>query len=434
MPGDFFNKKDKNMALNKDQQAVFMEVIKFINGPDKFMDVSGGAGTGKTYLISQIADGILKHQQNKTMHSVAITATTNKAAAVISDAMPHRAGEIGTVYSFMNLRVSENFTTGVVKIVPTPNWIVHSGTFIIVDECSMVNSDLFKYIIKGTDSTCKILFVGDKNQLAPVKETISPIYSQTMNTGILKTSVRNAGQQPLMDLCEQAKQTVLTGKFTRIKEVPGVIDFVDGTTLKGILEREFLLEDPSKRVLSYTNRRVIEYNSFIRQLRNYTNPYEVGEILSNNSSAELLGKERLYTDQVIRVLRITDDYEDSSIVFGEKIRMIMMDVEDVNTHATYSVTTFADHNDRDLVLKFYSQNKKWERFFKIKNAYPDLRSVSASTTHKAQGSTYDSVIVDLADIGKSTNKEQTARLQYVALSRPRSRLFIRGTLPERYFE
>lgn len=422
------------MALNKDQQAVFMDVIKFINGPDKFMDVSGGAGTGKTYLISQIADGILKHQTNKTMHSVAITATTNKAAAVISDAMPHRAGEIGTIYSFMNLRVSENFRTGAVKIVPTPKWMVHSGILIIVDECSMVNTDLFKYIMKGTDSNCKILFVGDKNQLAPVKENISPIYAQGMNTGLLQTSVRNAGQPALMVLCEQAKQTVLTGKFTRIQEVPGVIDFVTGQTLKGVLEREFHQEDPSKRVLSYTNRRVIEYNSFIRQLRNYTDPYEVGEILSNNSSAELVGKERLYTDQVVRVVRVTDDYMDKDIVNGEEVRMIIMDVEDVNSGVTYQVTAFADHNDRADVLKFYSQTKSWERFFKIKNGFPDLRSVSASTTHKAQGSTYDSVIVDLADIGKSTNKEQTARLQYVALSRPRSRLFIRGELPERYFE
>jgi len=255
-----------------------------------------------------------------------------------------------------------------------------------------------------------------------------------MDTGLLQTSVRNAGQQALMDLCEQAKQTVLTGVFTRIKEVPGVIDFVDGTTLKGILEREFLNEDPCKRVLSYTNKRVIQYNTFIRQLRNYTHPYEVGEILSNNSSAELIGKTRLYTDQVVRVVRITDDYMDKSIVSGEEIRMIIMDVEDVNSGVTYSVTAFADHNDRALVLKFYSGTKSWERFFKVKNGHPDLRSVSASTTHKAQGSTYDSVIVDLADIGKSTNKEQTARLQYVALSRPRSRLYIRGELSERYFK
>jgi hypothetical protein len=434
--GTFFPKEPNNMAqLNKDQQAVFMKVIQFINGPDQFMDVSGGAGTGKTFLISQIADGILKHQSVKTMHTVAITATTNKAAAVISEAMPHRAGQIGTIYSLMALRVSENFSTGAVKIVPTPKWQVHSGTLIIVDECSMVNTDLFKYIKKGIDSSCKVLFVGDKNQLAPVKENLSPIYSvPNMVTGVLNSPVRNKDQQALMDLCEEAKQTVLTGVFTPIVEVPGVIDFVDGNTLKGILEREFLLENSSKRVISYTNARVIQYNSFIRQLRNYTNPYEVGEILSNNSSAELFGKERLYTDQVVRVVRITDDYLDKTLVSGEEVRMIIMDVEDVNTKAVFTIITFADHNDRENVLKFYSQNKNWERYFKIKNGHPDLRSVSASTTHKAQGSTYESVIVDLADIGKSTNKEQTARLQYVALSRPRTRLYIRGQLPERYFQ
>ena len=125
---------------------------------------------------------------------------------------------------------------------------------------------------------------------------------------------------------------------------------------------------------------------------------------------------------------------DPSIIKDEEIRMIEMEVEDVNSHAVYLVTAFANHNDRDATLKFFSSCKAWEKFFKIKNGYPDLRSVSASTTHKAQGSTYDSVIVDLADIGKSTNKEQTARLQYVALSRPRSRLYIRGQLPERYFK
>lgn len=424
------------MALNKDQQAAFMDVIGFINDPTRqFMDISGGAGTGKTYFISQVADGILRHKNSDVpIHTVAITATTNKAAAVIADAMPHRAGSIGTVYSFMNLRVSENFNTGEVKIVPTATWTVHHGILLIVDECSMVNTELFKYLIKGLDSTCKVLFVGDKNQLAPVKERISPIYQQGFNTSLLTVPVRNAEQQALMNLCEQAKQTVLTGVFTPITEVPGVIDFVDGIQLKGLLEREYLKEDPTKRVLSYTNKRVIEYNTFIRQLRGYTEPYEIGEILSNNSSAELLGKERLYTDQVVRVLKIEEDDMKTDIVPGHSIRMITLLVEDVNSHQQHSVTSFAYPSDRQDVLTYYSSRKKWDRFFKMKNNYPDLRSVSASTTHKAQGSTYNSVIVDLADIGKCTNRDQTARMQYVALSRPKSRIFIRGQLPERYFD
>ena len=420
--------------LNKGQQEVFLKVIDFINSPDQFMDISGGAGTGKTYLISQIADTILQHTNtNSPLKKVAITATTNKAAAVISEAMPHHATEIATIYSFMNLRISENYRTGTVSIVPTPNWMVHSNAFIIIDECSMINMELFKYLNKGIDNTCKVLFVGDRNQMNPVKEEISPIYSQGFKTAYLSVPVRNAEQQALMDLCEQAKQTVLTGVFTPIVEVPGIIDLINGEFVRGVLEREFINEDPSKRVISYTNKRVIEYNNYIRDIRAYEQPYEIGEILSNNSSAELKSKARLYTDQIVRVIRVTDDYMDPTIVAGEEVRMIMMVVEDVAIGTLYNVTVFADNNDRALVMKYYSGLKKWDKFFKIKSMYPDLRSVSASTTHKAQGSTYDSVIVDLADIGKSTNKQQTARLQYVALSRPKSRIWIRGQLPERYF-
>jgi hypothetical protein len=421
--------------LNDDQQKSFIDVINFINGDEQYMDISGGAGTGKTFFIAAVADTILRQKTTGCpLHTVAITATTNKAAAVIQEAMPHRAGEIGTIYSFMNLRLSENFSTGVTKVVPTNKFEVHTGTLIIIDEDSMINAELFKYLQIGIDNTCKILFVGDRNQLAPVKEDLSPIFTQGYKTSYLTQPVRNANQPALMALCEQAKQTVLTGVFTPIVEVPGVIDFIDGPGLRGVLEREYAVEDMGRRVLSYTNKQVVLYNTFIRTLRGYTEPYEIGEILSNNSSAELAGKERLYTDQMVEVLSIVSDQMDTVIVPGHGLRTITMMVKDVNSNKTYEVTSFADPQDRADALKFYSSAKKWDRYFRIKNMFPELRSVAASTTHKAQGSTYDSVIVDLADIGKSTNRMQTARMQYVALSRPRTRLYIKGVLPDRYFK
>lgn len=423
-------------SLSPDQQVVFLDIIDFINTDDEqFMDVNGGAGTGKTFLISKIADGILNHKKKGSpLHSVAITATTNKAAAVISDAMPHRAGEIGTIYSFMNLRLSENYSTGEIKVVPTKMWTVHSGTVIIVDEDSMINKELFKWLIKGIDSTCKVIFVGDRNQLAPVKETLSPIFTQGYRTAHLAKPVRNAEQPALMALCEQAKQTVLTGVFTPIVPVPGVIDVIDGPEMEGVLQRDYNVEDSTKRLLSYTNKRVIDYNLYIRELRGYSEPFEVGEILSNNQSAELVGKTRLYTDQVVEVVSINDDRMDQNIVSGEEVRLIELTVRDVMNGTIYNVTSFANPEDRKDVLDFYRSRNQWDRYFKIRNNYPDLRSVSASTTHKAQGSTYNEVIVDMEDIGKCTNVEQTARMQYVALSRPKTRIYVRGQLPGRYFK
>jgi hypothetical protein len=423
--------------LNKEQQQSFMDVIKFINNPNqKSMSLSGGAGTGKTYFISQVAKGILNHKEKGSpLHTVEVTATTNKAVAVISEAIGDAVNEVKTVYSFMNLRVSENFTTGAVKIVPTKMWTVHSGVLLIIDECSMINKELFKWLDKGLDSTCKVLYVGDRDQLAPIKEELSSIYTQDYKQSILTQPVRNAEQPALIALCEQVRKTVETGIFTPIVEVPGVIDLIDGVQLKGVLEREYSQENPTRRILAYTNKRVIEYNTFIRGLRGYNDPFEIGEILSNNTSTSGSRSTAgtLYTDQLVRVVGISEDYENQNIINGYKVRTITLHIEDLTTSTLYTVTCFADVNDRAEVLKYYSSRKQWDKYFTIKSGYPDLRSVAASTIHKAQGSTYDSVVVDMADIGKCTIKSQTARMQYVALSRPKSRIYIRGTLPERYF-
>jgi superfamily I DNA/RNA helicase len=114
--------------------------------------------------------------------------------------------------------------------------------------------------------------------------------------------------------------------------------------------------------------------------------------------------------------------------------MVDLVVRDPDTWQIYNVTVTEDPNDREEVLKYWKSRKKWDRFFKFRDNHPDLRSVAASTTHKAQGSTYDEVIVDLADIGKCTQDEMAARLQYVALTRPKNRIYIRGKLPERFFK
>lgn len=425
------------MALNKEQQRSFLDVINFINNPtQKTMILSGGAGTGKTYFIAQVAKSILNHKEKgSALHIVAVTATTNKAVAVIAEEIGDLINEVETVYSFMNLRVSENFNTGAIKIVPTTNWRVHTGTLLIIDECSMINKELFKWLDKGLDSTCKVLFVGDQNQLAPIKEELSPIYTQDYSISNLSMPVRQVNQPALMNLSEQMKQTVETGLFTPIIEVPGVIDLINGTQLRGILEREYSQENPSRRVLAYTNKRVIEYNIHIRELRGYKEPFEPGEILSNNTSTNGNGRNinTLYTDQLVKVLRIIGDKESLDVVKGYKVRVITMEVEDLITKTLYTLTCFADVVDRIDVLKFYSSCKRWDMYFRIKSGYPDLRSVASSTIHKAQGSTYDSVIVDLSDIGRCTNNGQTARMQYVALSRASDRIYIRGTLPERYF-
>ena len=421
--------------MNDGQRAAFADVLAFIRDDTrKYHRISGGAGTGKSFFISKIADDLLAHKpENSPLHTVVISATTNKAGAVLANSMPHRAIDIGTIFSHMNLRVSENWNTGETKVIPTKKWFVHHGEFIIIDEASMLNKEMMRYLEEGTSNSCKILFVGDKNQLSPVKEDISPAYANDYSESVLTEPMRNNEQPALVELCEQLVDTVKTGKFHPIKEVPGVIDFIDGNQMKGLLEREYAQEDHTKRVLCYTNAKVIGYNQFVRDVRGYGADLQLGEIVSNNEACEIKKGTLLYTDQLLRVTGTSKPRINPSIIRGHDIPVIDMELEDVDTLMRYPVTVFQDPEDRINVLKYFSKAKSWISFFQTKNGYPDLRCVAASTTHKAQGSTMSSVIVDLADIGTSTQKEQTARLLYVALSRPRQRLFLRGNLPDRYF-
>ena len=91
-----------------------------------------------------------------------------------------------------------------------------------------------------------------------------------------------------------------------------------------------------------------------------------------------------------------------------------------------------DREHFNALLSHYGKARNWKKYFDLKNYYPDLRPHDASTVYKAQGSTYDTVFVDLGNISTCHNANQAARMLYVALSRPRTRIVLYGELAEKY--
>lgn len=91
-----------------------------------------------------------------------------------------------------------------------------------------------------------------------------------------------------------------------------------------------------------------------------------------------------------------------------------------------------DKNHFNALIKFYQKDKNWNRYFHLKNTYPDLRPRDAATVHKAQGSTYDTVFVDLSNLSTCHNPVMVARLLYVAFTRARTRVVLYGELAAKY--
>lgn len=424
---------------NKDQQQALEDFFSFMLSDNKYYHLTGGAGYGKTSTLDLLMrEGLKRYEEGcnligipQEILQVALTATTNKAAEVLSRAtnLP-----VQTIHSFMNFRVFEDYSTGKTVIKATANTVVISNTLIIIDEASMIETKLLELLNKYTHK-CKFLFVGDHCQMAPVFEKLSPIYKHNEYFSNLTVPVRNSGQPALMALCEQLRETVETGVFKPIKEVPGVIDYLDNDQMQETIQRIFINTYNNSRILCFTNNQVKNYNSYIRGIRNLPEYFTEGEILIS-ANAYNKDKTSLSVEQEVEVVQLIQKEEEKS-VFSKKddkkltFMTYPLIIKPIGKYP-FKVNIPSDINHFNELVSYFKRNKDWIGYFHLTKEYPDLRPRDASTVYKAQGSTYESVIVDLGDISKCTHADQVARMLYVACSRPRSRLYLYGSLKPAY--
>lgn len=424
------------LPLNQGQKNASEAFFEFLLDPDaKEFHISGPAGVGKTFLMSYIIDNTMQHYfkscellgMEPEYTDVMMTATTNKAAEVLGKSVNRPTS---TIHSFLNLRVTDDFKTGKSILSRTRDWMVHRKLIIFIDECSMIDSDLYEILHEGTEK-CKIVYVGDHNQLAPIYEKISPIYKKNAPFFELTEQMRNSNQPALMAICAQLRETVETGVFKPIKVVPGVIDLLDNDQMVQKLIDTFVPgPNLDSRILAYTNKTVIAFNDHVRNERNLPTLFTVGEILVNNSAVKVgtvqLSVEQeltVHQDNGTKVVQITPEYQ--------------ITVQDLTVSTTFGDLVYGCRvpTDRDHyadLMKWFANRKNWERYYYLKNNFADLRPRDAATVHKSQGSTYDSVFLDLDDMSKVTNPEVASRLLYVAFSRAKSHIYMYGNLTSRF--
>lgn len=425
-------------GLNKDQQYGADEFFKFLVDDRKELSISGPAGVGKTYLLQHLAEIVMPMYNDAckmlnippTIQKVVFSATTNRAADVLTATMGQPAK---TLHSFLNLKVYDDYQTGKQKIQKTNNFTVHQNTLLFVDEASMIDRQTYKIIHEGTDSTCKIVYVGDWCQMAPVGEKLSVVWQKPEIQRIdLTIPVRNAAQPALVALCAQLRKTVETGIFEPIPLVPGVIEHLSGPQMQHHVDRIFTPHEHGSRILTYTNQEAKSYNDYIRMNRGYGERLQNGEIVVNNRGIELKGQGTLAAEMEFQV-KVDPNKPDQNIdADGMVIISYQIDLISLKNGAIYTVYQAEDPEYLQKVVKYFASNKDWPNYFRLVNMFPDLRARDSSTVYKAQGSTFGTVYIDLSDIGKSNIVDQVARMLYVSASRPMNRIYFYGTLPDKY--
>ncbi len=141
-----------------------IDLVKSILNYSNLVLLQGGPGTGKTTLVINLIFNFLQRQTNL---NIGLSAPTGKATARIKEALNSKLK-------------SKNINLGTIECQTLHGWIYKNNQsfklklllkdldIFIIDECSMLSIDIIEMILELISKDCKIILVGDANQLPPI--------------------------------------------------------------------------------------------------------------------------------------------------------------------------------------------------------------------------------------------------------------------------
>lgn len=379
--------------LNPQQENFYNTVVSDVDGTRFFL--TGSAGTGKTFTISQIAKFFVGFERK-----VRVLSPTHRAKKVLMDnfdsallispflsfSTVHKA--LGA-YGIANEFYETSFTTG--SSLKEADW-----DLLIVDEVSMISQKMIENILGFTGT---IIFTGDYNQLNPVKSGTNELRElEGLITVELTQQMRNTTD--IETIANKAKNDVLP--YYPNSEI---------TTRDELIER-FLKDDLENSVyLCFTNDLANDVSELVRQ-----------ELYGVDAPDFVPGERILVRNQLVTLTEVikidslayrvhTDEGKSYTVLAPKEFRKLKKELEEIKKE----VSELRKNG-------FYEQATELiEIHFSVMADLTEVNYPYATTIHKAQGSTFENVYVDTWDIAyKASNKK---RLTFVAYSRARSNLY-----------
>ncbi len=148
---------NKIVNISHDQQLAIDMGLDLAN---RIVGVTGEAGTGKTFVLGEIGQGLKDRG-----YYVALTAPTGRAAARIQESSGIKAA---TIHRLLRWTAPDEGDDDVVmpahsKMNPMDYDVI------LVDESSMMSEELYRALIDAMKPGACIRFFGDMNQLPPVE-------------------------------------------------------------------------------------------------------------------------------------------------------------------------------------------------------------------------------------------------------------------------
>ena len=406
-------------TLYPQQQAAFNSFFDFIADRDaQTFVIEGYAGTGKSTLVKHLLDELPKLVEAwRTIdpsypdYEISLTSTTHKAVENLKQISSQDAC---TIHSFLGLRLSTDYKTGATSLYPGKNFSPPIEHIVVVDEAGQMTKEMIEHLFNRT-KRCKFLLMGDPAQLVDFKTNTAPVFNAGYPTAKLTDVIRNGGQ--ILELATACRNWVNTGVAPSITPSGTDIVWMDQDDFNAEIAKEFSRSDwkPSdSSFLAYTNARVIEYNNFIRGVAKGDPDFQVGDDANvNEYYVDKTTGKNFKTDQSVVITAIEPGEENGLVGKYYTIDGTKAFKPDSLKEWRKAISTARANGEYQLANQ-------------MQESWIDLRAIYARTVHKAQGSTFKRVFVDLSDLGKCRQVTQLARLAYVAFSRPTDQIVMTG--------
>lgn len=424
--------KGQEFELTRDQDNAVKDITNFLLNPAQNRYVlEGFAGTGKSTLLAHLLSimpniaslmKVINPDADTSMfNTVLLVASTNKAAGAL---MQTTGLSANTYHSELGLIVSRDPLTNKNKLYQTDRSDEIHNAIIIFDEAHMGSIDLWEHI-NTLCINCKILCVGDPAQLLPVNEAISPIETFDWPKTQLREVRRQDFDNPIQNMVQVARYAVETGRFMEFRTDGHYIKRVDEEQYKQFIIDTFSSNDMRAghaKILCRTNKNVEYWNKLVKQHVHGTTEISVGDYVVCNKAVN--NKQcRINTDQSVQVTHMeTARWEhNDNVIEG-------FDVVLNHVHHAFMPNSLAE---KKAMIKLYRKQGDAESTRIANNMednWIDLRDEYACTVNKSQGSTYQTVFIDLSDINKTWDKNTKARLLYVSSSRASHRIVMTGNI------
>ena len=366
---------------------------------ENIMILTGGPGTGKTTALNGIIE--LCEQRG---YEIILTAPTGRAAKRMTELTGRDAK---TIHRLLEAEWVDGGKTRFARNERNPL----KADVLIVDEASMLDSLLFESLIRSVKYNCKIVLVGDSDQLPSISAgnvLYDLIHSGKAPNIALKKVFRQSSESRIISNAH----AIINDRMPDLSANDGDFFFINRNTASAVLDT--VLELCSKRLPEAYGFDPVKDIEVICPSRKF----ETGSLNNNNLLQQFLnpnvrtGKHLSYKGTYFykgdKVMQIKNNYDlpwsrpDGETGFGVFNGDVGY-ISDINVVSGAVTVLFEDR----------SVNYTSENLSEIELAY-------AVTVHKSQGSEFDCVVVPVFGVPKPLAYRN---LLYTAVTRAK-KLFI----------